>query len=92
MTPQELSAAIQETLLDAKLKQISIKSFTKKLGIGETETLIKLLLKYGSITYKGLDEIRLILDENKEKLKENEIKKYEEELKILQEKLKELKK
>ena len=91
MTPQELSAAIQETLLDAKSKQIPIKSFTKKLGIVDTETLIKLLLKYGSFTYKGLDEIRLIIEDNKEKLKESEIKKYEEEVKILEEKLKLLK-
>jgi hypothetical protein len=91
MTPQELSNAVKETLLDAKQKKLPFTSFSKKLGVDDVNNLIDYLLKYGEFSFERLTNLMNFIDHLKDDLKGKEIEKTEAELKLLQEKLKKLK-
>ncbi|HVN57586.1 MAG TPA: hypothetical protein VMT63_04760 [Bacteroidales bacterium] len=91
MTTAELATAVQETLLNVKLKKQPFTSFNKKLGVDNVNNLVDYLLKYGEFSYERLNNLTEFINHLKDDLKAKEIEKTETELKELQEKLKKLK-
>jgi hypothetical protein len=91
MDTKQLVSMIKEYLLAPKQKQFPFQSFGKKLGVKETTSLIKYLLKYCDIQFDKLDEIKETISEREKEIKQKEIEQTENDVKILMDKLKKLK-
>jgi hypothetical protein len=91
MDTKQLVSMIKEYLLAPKQKQFPFQSFGKKLGVKETTSLVKYLLKYCEVDFDRLEEIRDTINEREKEIKQIKIEKTENDVKILMDKLKKLK-